>query len=85
MQFATANKYISKIRYLPYVFTEHGVLMLANVLNSSKAINMSIQIIKVFDKLRKFVLEQTSKDARLEELRKLLMIHIENFVTECMH
>jgi phage regulator Rha-like protein len=52
--------------------------MLSNVLNSTKAINMSIQIIKVFDKLRKYVLEQTSKDIRIEELHKLLMIHIEN-------
>ena len=63
-QFATANKNISKIRYIPYVFTEHGVLMLSNVLNSSKAINMSIQIIRVFDKLRKYALEQSTKDTR---------------------
>ena len=34
-QFATANRNISKIRYMPFVFTEHGVLMLSNVLNSS--------------------------------------------------
>jgi phage regulator Rha-like protein len=77
-QIATANENTSKVRYRPYVFTEHGVLMLSNVLNSTKAINMSIQIIRVFDKLRKYVLEQTSKDIRIEELHKLLMIHIEN-------
>ena len=34
-QFATANGNISKVRFLPYVFTEHGVLMLSNVLNST--------------------------------------------------
>jgi phage regulator Rha-like protein len=55
-------------RYAPYVFTEHGVLMLSNVLNSTKAISMSIQIIRVFDKLRKYALEQSSKDIRIEEL-----------------
>ena len=44
-QNATANKNLSKVRFLPYVFTEHGVLMLSNVLNTTKAINMSIQII----------------------------------------
>ena len=77
-QIATANKNLSKVRFLPYAFTEHGVLMLSNVLNSTKAINMSIQIIRVFDKLRKYTLEQTSKDIRIEELRKLLMLHIEN-------
>jgi phage regulator Rha-like protein len=77
-QFATANVYISKVRFLPYVFTEHGVLMLSNVLNSTRAINMSIELISVFDKLRKYALEQTSKDIRIEELHKLLMLHIQN-------
>jgi len=77
-QIATANKNLSKIRYLPYAFTEHGVLMLSNVLNSTKAITMSIQIIRVFDKLRKYALKKTSKDIQLAELHKLLMLHIEN-------
>jgi phage regulator Rha-like protein len=77
-QIVTANKNISKVRFPPYAFTEHGVLMLSNVLNSAKAINMSIQIIRVFDKLRKYALEQTSKDTRIVELHKLLMLHIEN-------
>jgi len=77
-QFATANGNVSKIRFPPCAFTEHGVLMLSNVLNSSRAINMSIQIIRVFDRLRKYALEQPSKDARVEELHKILMLHIEN-------
>jgi phage regulator Rha-like protein len=77
-QIVTANENISKVRFLPNAFTEHGVLMLSNVLNSEKAINMSIQIIRVFDKLRKYALKQTSKDERIAELHKLLMLHIEN-------
>jgi phage regulator Rha-like protein len=77
-QFATANKNIAKVRYRPFVFTEHGVLMLSNILNSTKAIKMSIQIIRVFEKLRKYALEQTFKDIRIEELHNLLMLHIEN-------
>ena len=77
-QIATANKDISKVRFLPNVFTEHGVLMLSNVLNSENAINMSIQIIRAFEKLRKYALKQTSNDVRIEELHKLLMLHIEN-------
>jgi len=52
--------------------------MLSNVLNSTKAINMSIQIIRVFDKLRKYALDQELKGIRIEELHKLLMLHIEN-------
>ena len=77
-QIATAKMNIFKVRYPPYVFTEHGVLMLSNVLNSTKAVKMSIQIIRIFDKLRKYALKQTSKDARIAELHKLLMLHIEN-------
>jgi len=77
-QTVTAKKNISKIRFLPYAFTEHGILMLSNVLNSTKAIHMSIQIIRVFEKLRKYALEQTSKKIRIEELHKILMLHIEN-------
>jgi len=77
-QNAAANDNISKVRFCPYVFTEHGVLMLSNVLNSPKVKNMSIQIIRVFDKLRAYALEQPSKNIRIDELHKLLMLHIEN-------
>jgi len=77
-QFATANKNISKVRFLPHVFTEHGVLMLSNVLNSERAINMSIEIIRVFDRLRKYALVQISEKVNTKELQKLLMLHIEN-------
>lgn len=45
------------IKYLPYAFTEHGVLMLSAVLKSPKAILISIQIIDVFVKLRKAILD----------------------------
>ena len=77
-QIVTANKNISKVRFLPNVFTEHGVLMLSNVLNSENAIKISIQIIKVFNNLRKYALKQTSNDVRVEELHQLLMLHIKN-------
>ncbi len=42
--------------HLPYVFTEHGVLMLANVLRSERAIKMSIRIIEVFVKSREMLI-----------------------------
>lgn len=77
-QNATAKKDLSKVRFLPFVFTEHGILMLSNVLNSTKAVSVSIQIVRVFNKLREFAIEQTLKDDRITELRKLLMLHIEN-------
>ena len=39
-------------KYLPYAFTEHGVLMLSSVLNSERAIQVNIQIMRAFIKLR---------------------------------
>lgn len=60
-------------RFLPYVFTEHGVLMLSNVLNSERAINVSIQIIRVFDKLKHFALSQNELTERISSLEQAFM------------
>jgi phage regulator Rha-like protein len=57
-------------KYLPYAFTEHGVLMLANVLKSGRAIEMSIKIIDVFVKLREMLLTHTDILLKLEILEK---------------
>ncbi len=54
-QFATSNTRGGR-RYIPYVFTEHGAIMAANVLNSSKAIKMSITVVTAFVKLRRMAL-----------------------------
>ena len=56
----------------PYVFTEHGVLMLANVLKSEKAIQVSIMIIEIFVKLREML--STHKDVllKIDEIEKKL-------------
>ena len=62
----------------PYAFTEHGVTMLASVLNSDRAIDISIKIVNAFIALRQYALAQTAKNAEIEELKKLLMLHIEN-------
>jgi len=42
-------------RYPPRAFTEHGILMLSNVLKSERAVKVSIQIIRVFNKMREMV------------------------------
>jgi len=65
-------------RFLPYVFTEQGVAMLAAVLNSHKAIDVNVSIMRTFVKLRQFAVSQTGTNAQITELRKLLMLHIEN-------
>lgn len=69
-QFATAKKNISKIRSNPYVFTEHGALMLSSVLNSQRAIAVSIQIIEVFDKLKNFALSQNQLKDQIHSLEE---------------
>ena len=54
--------------YLPYVFTEHGTLMLANVLKSEKAIKMSVLIVRAFVKLREMLSTHEELRIKLEEL-----------------
>jgi len=56
--------------YLPYAFTEHGVLMLANVLKSDRAITTSIRIIEIFVKLREALLTHKDILLKLEQLEK---------------
>lgn len=65
-QNATSNR--GGKQKLPYVFTEHGTLMLSSVLNSKRAINVSIQIIEVFDKLKQFALNQNQLAERIGSL-----------------
>lgn len=55
---------------LPYVFTEHGVLMLANVLKSEQATLVSIKIIEVFIKLREMLFDNTELRLAIEKLEK---------------
>lgn len=77
-QFVTSNKRGGR-RYLPYVFTEHGVLMLASVLNSEKAIALSVQIIEAFVRLRKEFLTLNKTNFRLDAIEGRLTEHDEAF------
>jgi len=65
-------------RYLPFAFTEQGVSMLSSVLNSDHAIKVNINIMRTFVKLRRYMLLQNDTNSQIIELRKLLMLHIEN-------
>jgi len=72
--------HLQKLKYrptLPYAFTEQGVAMLAAVLNSQKAIDVNIQIMRVFIQLRNYVLSDEIITEQIAELRKLLMLYIE--------
>jgi phage regulator Rha-like protein len=57
-------------RYFPYAFTEHGALMLANVLNSERAAQTSVQVVRAFVRLRQMLASNTELARRLEALEK---------------
>ena len=61
--------------YFPYAFTEHGILMLANVLHSKVAIQMSIRIIEIFVKMREMMLTQKDILLQLEKIEIKLARH----------
>jgi phage regulator Rha-like protein len=62
-------------RYLPYAFTEQGVAMLSGILNSDKAINMNIAIMRAFIEVRKVLLKQSDLKEQLKEIKERLGEH----------
>ncbi len=62
-------------RYPPYAFTEHGALMAATVLNSPRAVAMSVYIIRAFIKIREDLAANAAILRRLAEIDKTLVIH----------
>jgi len=69
-QIATAN--LAMRRTLPYAFTEHGVVMAANVLSSKVAIDASILLVRAFIKARTLLSEHADLKRRLQEVERLL-------------
>ena len=66
------------MRFNPYVFTEQGIAMLSGLLNSDIAINVNIQIMRAFVRLRHYVFTKTDTNEQIDELRKLLLLYMEN-------
>jgi ORF6N domain len=62
-------------RYLPYAFTEQGVAMLSGVLNSDKAINMNIAIMRAFVEIRRIIFRQNDLKEQLNEIKERLGEH----------
>lgn len=62
-------------KYLPYAFTEHGALMAATVLNSPRAVAMSLYVIRAFVKMREDVIANAAIFKRLAEIDKTLLLH----------
>jgi phage regulator Rha-like protein len=62
-------------KYLPYAFTEQGVAMLSGVLNSDKAINMNIAIMRAFVEIRKLTLQQIDFAQQIQLIKDKLTYH----------
>ena len=69
-QIATSRLSHGGRRYLPYVFTEQGVAMLSSVLNSERAIQVNIAIMRAFVKLREMLATHKDLARKLEEMEK---------------
>jgi hypothetical protein len=79
-------------RYLPYVFTELGVAMLSSVLNSERAVQMNMAIMRAFVRLREIIAHNKDLAARIEKLERshertasvieIIVEDIEGLVTE---
>ena len=69
---------LSKVKYsstLPYAFTEHGAVMAASVLNTPRAVEVSVFIVRAFVRLRQAVAEHQELAAKMEQLERRLAGH----------
>jgi hypothetical protein len=57
-------------RYLPFAFTEHGVVMLSSVLRSRRAVQMNIFVVRAFVRLRELIAGNKDLAARIEKLER---------------
>ena len=73
LQIAPASK--RNVRFLPYAFTEHGALQAANILNSERAVAMSVYVIRAFVRMRDEIAANSSLEKRLVVIEKTLLSH----------
>ena len=75
-QFATLKPGRGQHRkYLPYVFTEHGAIMAAAVLNTPRAVEMSLYVVRTFIRLRELLASNQALKRKLDELERKLGTH----------
>jgi phage regulator Rha-like protein len=75
-QFGTSNMGRGGRRYLPLAFTEQGVAMLSTVLHSERAIQMNIQIIRTFTRLREILSENKHLAEKIDKMERKYDKHI---------
>ena len=74
-QFGTSNREKMGLRIPPFAFTDYGVLMLSSILNSDRATQVNILIIRVFTKIREMLLMHKDTLMKLEELERKYTDH----------
>jgi phage regulator Rha-like protein len=62
-------------RYAPYAFTEHGAIMAATVLNSERAVEMSVFVVRAFVRLREMLATNQQLASKIDELEQRLDTH----------
>jgi phage regulator Rha-like protein len=75
LQIATSKKGRGGRRYLPYAFTEHGAIMAATVLNSARAVEMSVFVVRAFVRMREMLAKNRQLAAKINELDRRLETH----------
>ena len=74
-QNVTSNSDKMGLRYPPFCFTEQGVAMLSSVLNSETAIQVNIQIIRVFSRMKQLLMDNKDLLLKMEQLEKVVSKH----------
>jgi hypothetical protein len=69
-QVVTSNRARGGRRYAPYAFTEHGAVMVATVLNSPRAVALSVLVVRAFLRLRGLIASHETLARRLDELER---------------
>jgi ORF6N domain len=80
-QIATSNRTSGGRRYRPYAFTEHGAIMAASVLNSRRAIEVSVYVVRAFVKLREMLRTHKELAGKLADLEKRIEGHDDEITT----
>lgn len=74
-QFATSSLAHGGRRYLPFVFTEHGVVMLANVLKSKRATLISVEVVRAFIRLRQMLASRQEFSKEIITIKSFTLKH----------